>query len=174
MADGKRYVVVGHCVTVDTFTDAGYQRIMFYRGQTLPEDVRAEQIRHNLDVNLIAEVSGSEQAGVDSAGAAVAGDERAGEFDGDPGERFDAANSTTPEQGAQGTPEDTTRRSEADATEARRAAARAKLPADGSPPKASNGQDVWVEYHVAQGGNYDDLVKQDKPELIRLAEQRQK
>ncbi|MEV0214288.1 hypothetical protein [Micromonospora sp. NPDC050695] len=57
--------------------------------------------------------------------------------------------------------------------ETRRAAARAKLPADGSAPKSSHGQDVWVEYHVAQGGNYDDLAKQDKAELIKLAQSRQ-
>lgn len=57
--------------------------------------------------------------------------------------------------------------------ETRRAAARAKLPVDGSAPKASNGQDVWVEYHVAQGGNYDDLAKQDRDELIKLAKSRQ-
>ncbi|MFD6565382.1 hypothetical protein [Micromonospora profundi] len=57
--------------------------------------------------------------------------------------------------------------------ETRRAAARAKLPADGSMPKASNGQDVWVEYLVRDGGSYDDLVKQDKDELIKLAKSRQ-
>ena len=57
--------------------------------------------------------------------------------------------------------------------ETRRAAARAKLPADGSAPKASHGQDVWVEYLVAQGGNYDDLAKQDKKELQELAARRE-
>lgn len=57
--------------------------------------------------------------------------------------------------------------------ETRRAAAREKLPADGSMPKPQNGHDVWVEYHVAQGGNYDDLVKQDKQDLIDLAKSRQ-
>jgi hypothetical protein len=173
MADSAQYVVTGHCVSVDTFTDAGYQRVMFYRGQTLPADVRAEQIRHNLDVGLIAEVPGSADTGVDSAGAAVADGERAGDFQGEPGERFDAANSTTTEQGVQNTPEDNTRQQAVDSTEAKRAAARAKLPTDGSAPDGRASQAVWVEYHVTQGGNYDDLVKQDKAELIKLAQQRQ-
>ncbi|MFI1194074.1 hypothetical protein ACH4T9_12565 [Micromonospora sp. NPDC020750] len=57
--------------------------------------------------------------------------------------------------------------------ETRRAAARTKLPADGSMPKSTHGHDVWVEYHVAQGGDYDDLVKQDKADLVKLAQQRQ-
>jgi hypothetical protein len=55
----------------------------------------------------------------------------------------------------------------------KRADARGKLPADGSMPKAQHGQDVWVEYLVAQGSAYEDVAKADKDELIRLAKSRQ-
>jgi hypothetical protein len=169
----ETYVVTGHCAQFDTFTDQGYQRVMFYRGQTVPRDAKADQIKHNLDVNLIEKVGGSQDVGTDSAGAVVADGERVG-ADGEPGERFDAANATTAEQSESRLPQHPQTAAQAgESVEARRAAARAKLPAGGGLPKANHGQDVWVEYHVAQGGSYDDLVKQDKQALIDLAKSRQ-
>ncbi|WP_328344805.1 hypothetical protein [Micromonospora sp. NBC_00421] len=170
MAD--TYVVTGHCAQFDTVTDAGHQRVMFYRGQTVPADAKPGQIEHNLSVGLIEKVGGSQDVGVDSAGAVVADTERVG-ADGDPGEQFDAANATTGEQAESRLPERTSTEDAGEALATKRAAARGKLPTDGSPPKSSHGQDVWVEYHVAQGGSYDDLAGQDKQALIDLAKSRQ-
>jgi hypothetical protein len=54
-------------------------------------------------------------------------------------------------------------------TEARRAAARAKLPADGSLPDGRASKDVWVEWLAGRGYAYDELVKQEPAELKALA-----
>jgi len=53
----------------------------------------------------------------------------------------------------------------------KRAAAKAKLPTDGSAPDGRAGQAVWVEYLVARGSNYDDVKDVDKADLQKLAEQ---
>jgi hypothetical protein len=53
----------------------------------------------------------------------------------------------------------------------KRAAAKAKLPADGSAPDGRLGQPVWVEYLVSKGSNYDDVQSVDKDQLVALAKQ---
>ncbi|GAB7053120.1 hypothetical protein [Catenuloplanes indicus] len=53
----------------------------------------------------------------------------------------------------------------------RRAAARAKLPADGAAPDGRAGKDVHVEYLVGKGYDYDELVKQDKADLVEMGKQ---
>lgn len=169
----KRYVVTGHMAAFDTFTSDGKRRMSFFRGQAVPEDATPDAIKHNLDVNLIAEVPGSGPVGVDTAGAAIAGDERAGEVDGKPGETFLQANTVSDEQAKRRGLSDDKRDGDADSdVAAKREAARSKLPSDGSVPDGRASQATWVEYHVAQGGNYSDLAKQDKAELVSLAQQR--
>lgn len=54
-------------------------------------------------------------------------------------------------------------------TETRRAAARAKLPADGSLPDGRAGKDVWVEWLAGRGYDYTELSKQDVADLKALA-----
>lgn len=49
----------------------------------------------------------------------------------------------------------------------KRAAAAAKLPTDGSPPKHNNGEDVWVEYAVRQGMARDEAEQAGKAALMR-------
>jgi hypothetical protein len=51
----------------------------------------------------------------------------------------------------------------------KRAAAKAKLPSDGSAPHGNASKDVWVEYLAGRGYDYDELVKQDKSDLVELA-----
>lgn len=51
----------------------------------------------------------------------------------------------------------------------KRAAARAKLPADGSLPHHAAGQPVWVEYLAGKGYDYDALATQEKADLVELA-----
>ena len=53
----------------------------------------------------------------------------------------------------------------------KRAAAKAKLPADGSAPDGRAAQAVWVEYLVSKGSRYDDVKDADKADLQKLAEQ---
>jgi hypothetical protein len=53
----------------------------------------------------------------------------------------------------------------------RRAAAKAKLPTDGSAPDGRQSQTVWVEYLVSKGSNYDDVKDASKEELQALAKQ---
>lgn len=50
--------------------------------------------------------------------------------------------------------------------EEKRAAARAKLPADGSVPDGRLGQDVWVEYAVLKGMDRTEAEKAVKSDLV--------
>mgnify|MGYP001615768492 FL=1 len=72
----------------------------------------------------------------------------------------DAERRTEAEQAAQ---------AEADSeTAKRRAEAKAKLPEDGSAPKGTAGKDVLVEYLVANGYLYTELIKHDRSELSEM------
>lgn len=52
----------------------------------------------------------------------------------------------------------------------KRAAAKAKLPADGSAPHGNASRDVWVEFLAGKGYDYSELAKQEnKADLIDLA-----
>lgn len=149
-----QYQVVGACAHVRTMTPSGPMTRLLDKGALLPSGVPADRIRHLLSVGLIKAVG---SAGPELPGAAVPGgvaDERVPSAEGsvDPGS-----------QGQSGSPDD----------DPERAAARAKLPADGALPHHAAGQPVWVEWHVAQGGNYDDLKNQDKATLVELAKSRQ-
>lgn len=147
MASKDQYQVIGHVALVDTATDAGLTRVYLYRGAFLPGDVKAEQIAHLLDVNLIAKVPGDTTGGTDATGAAVHGEGKA------------AVQTAT--GGKPGTPEDI----EADG---KRAAAKAKLPQDGSAPDGRAAHEVWIEHAVAKGYSYDEASKQSKADLVEL------
>lgn len=168
MAENKRYVVTGHMAVFDTATDSGRMRVTFYRGAQVPADVKPEQIEHNLSVGLIAEVPGSEPAGIDTAGAVVVGDERLG--GGKPGEEFAGAN--TP-QSQSDEDKAATAKAKADADLAeKRAEAQAKLPEDGSAPDGRASREVRIEWLAKQGHDYDELVKTDDAALKDLVKQR--
>lgn len=159
MAD-KQYVVTGHMASFDTMTEQGPMRVTFYRGNRVPVDAKPEQITHHLSVGMIAEVPSDTPVGLDSAGAVVAGNERTG-GDGNPGEPFLANDPQTSEPGG-----DTAAK-----TAEARSAAQAKLPEDGSLPDGRASKDVFVEWLARNGYEYDELVKQDKPDLVALAKQ---
>jgi hypothetical protein len=53
----------------------------------------------------------------------------------------------------------------------KRAAAKAKLPADKSAPDGRAAQAVWVEYLVSRGSRYEDVKDVEKDELQKLAKQ---
>lgn len=164
----KRYVVTGHLAAFDTMTENGLTRVTFYRGQPVPPDATIKAIEHNLSVNLIAAVGGDEPVGVDAAGAAVAGDDRAGDAGSEPGEPFLTANTVTEEQAKDVSLLDTRSDSGVDV---KRQAAQAKLPTDGAAPDGRASQAVWAEYLVSKGSSYADVKDADKAELINLSEQ---
>jgi hypothetical protein len=147
MSGKDQYQVVGHCALGDTATDLGVSRVMLYRGAMLPGDVKAAQIAHLLDVNLIAKVPSAATGGVDATGAAVHGEGK------------QAVQTAT--GGAPGSTEDTE-------AAGKRAAAKAKLPTDGSAPDGRAGQDVWVEHAVVKGYSYDEASKLTKADLVEL------
>jgi hypothetical protein len=68
---------------------------------------------------------------------------------------------------------DAAEKAKADAEVAdRRAAAKAKLPEDGSAPDGRASKDVRVEWLAGQGHDYDELMKQDDAALKDLVKQR--
>lgn len=171
MSNDSTYQIVGECAYVSNDTPSGRTRILMYKGALVPGN--APELQHLLSTGLVVKVGGEETGGVNADGLTTA---EAEQVDGD-APRRDADGVLTPSAASADpvpalSPSRTTT-GDSDSTDARRAAARAKLPADGSAPDGRASKDVWVEYHVAQGGSYDDLVKQDKAELVKLAQQRQ-
>lgn len=149
------YQVVGQCAHVTVLgVDGGKQIQLLYKGSILPSSATEQQIKHLLSLNLIAAVGG-EPVGTHEVGAVAGGTVRTG-LDGDEVE------SVEPGIGKPLDPD-------ADVTAGKRAAARAKLPEDGSAPDGRAGHDVWVEYLAARGYDYFELAKQEKSELVSLA-----
>lgn len=156
------YQVVGQCAHVTTYAiDGGKRTELLYKGSTVPQSATEKEIKHLLSLKLI-EAVGGEPFGTHEVGAVAGGDVRTG-LDGKP------VQSAEPGVGQPLTSDE--EKAAAEIAE-RRAAAKAKLPADGSAPDGRASQAVWVEYLTAQGGSYDDLAKADKADLIKLAEQR--
>ncbi len=161
------YQVVGQCAHVTTLAvDGGKRSELLYKGSILPESATEKEIAHLLSLNLIAEIGG-EPLGTHEVGAVAGGDVRTG-LDGNP------VQSVEPGIGHP-VDDEASRKVKADADLAeRRAAAQAKLPADGSLPDGRAGKDVWVEFLVRDGAAYGDVKDADKAELIEMAKSRQK
>lgn len=140
------YQVVGECAHATIDTPHGRAKVLLYKGALVPAE--APELKHLLSTGLVEQVGDDETGGVNADGITVVEAER-------------KAESENPEADA------------AAKLAADREAARAKLPADGSMPDGRASQAVWVEYHVAQGGDYEELSRQDKPTLVELAKSRQ-
>lgn len=146
------YQVTGECAHVTVSSAAGVNTVLLYKGAFLPDNTTSERINHLLSAGLIKQV------------------------DGDPAKAPVAANpSLTPEQA--GT-EDKVKPAKAsgaadDEVAARRKAAQEKLDSMDGVPDGRASKDVLVEYLVRQGGNYDDLAKADKADLVAMAKDRQ-
>ncbi|MEU7978241.1 hypothetical protein AB0B63_06885 [Micromonospora sp. NPDC049081] len=178
MSGHKWYQVIAECAHVVTSTTGVRSQVLLYKGAFLPDDVEPERLKFLLDGGFVAAegdtpvapnaaVEQDPRRGVDSVTAdGLRGDKP----DTDSGSASDVSATVAEVAVAEGRIDKAT---DSDGVAEKRAAARAKLPADGSMPKSSHGQDVWVEYLVAQGSNYDDLAGQDKQALIELAKSRQ-
>jgi hypothetical protein len=157
------YQVTGQCAHVTTQGIDGSKRSeLLYKGSIVPESATAAEIKHLLSLNLISAVGG-EPLGTHEVGAVAGGEVRTG-LDGNP------VQSKEPGVGEPLT--DNEQKSAAE-LEQKRAAARAKLPEDGSEPDGRAGQAVWVEYLLAKHPDrqYADLKDVDKSELQALAKQ---
>jgi hypothetical protein len=164
----QRYKVVGACAHATVDTRDGRRRLLHLRGTLLPPGVPGEEIRHLLAVRLVAPVNGDAPAAPDDQPDDLStdpvGDPPPG-HDNPPGET-----ATSPLPDGQETGQAPPAEPDPD-VETKRAAARAKLPADGSKPDGRHGQPVWVEWLAQRGYDYDTLVKEDKPQLMNLANQ---
>lgn len=150
-----QYQVVGHAAHATVDGPHGRIRTLLMRGALVPGD--APEVPHLLSVGLIAPVG---QAVGETAPAptstAVAG--------GTPGE----GSETPAGSGQQAAPDGQSPGPDPEVEE-KRAAARAKLPTDGTAPDGRAGQAVWVEYLVTKGYDYDALKNEEKDALRDLA-----
>jgi hypothetical protein len=164
------YQVVSECAHVTLDTPYGRSVVLLMKGAMVPAD--APELERLVEDGFVAKVGSDETGGVDASGRP------AGAYDADVPEGL----TTTPvEKSAEQRKADAEAADNAKAADAkakadaelaeRRAAAKAKLPTDGSAPDGRAAQAVWVEYLAGRGGNYDDLAKAEKDELIKLAKQ---
>ncbi len=160
MAD--RYQVVGECAHVNTVGLGGVQAVqLIYKGAPVPEGIDPERLKHLLRQGLVAKVDGEPIA----PNAAIEQDPNTG----DPlrptqgeaagGDGTHPTVSDDERQAQRKAAEDN------DAAEQKRAAARAKLPADGSAPHHNAAPEVWVEYAVKQGLDRAEAEKASKEDL---------
>lgn len=171
MADTKRYQVVAACAVLPAAAADGSAPIQtLYRGAVLEADPDHFRVKHNADSGYIVEIGANATPGVDAAGTPLV-DDKPTVGDGNPGDPVVLNDPGVVNEAAHAA---VAASADADAkaaeVTAKREAAAAKLPDDGSAPKASNGQDVWVEYLVAKGYDYSAVASQDKEELRKLAE----
>jgi hypothetical protein len=160
---GVRYQVVAECAHATVDGPTGRAINLLYKGALVPPD--APELPRLLDLGFVAKVGDEATGGVDAAGI--------------PSGAYDTEVPT----GVTTTPVEKTeeqKRAEAEAAEKakvagevadKRAAAKAKLPEDGSAPDGRASKDVLVEYLAGKGYDYDELQKQDPAELKALAKQ---
>jgi hypothetical protein len=149
----KRYQVASACVLIPVAGADGLPVIStLYRGSVFEADPDNVRVVHNVDSRYIVEIDADATPGVDVVGEPPVENERA---------VGDGAASDPPPPGDGSRPGQA-----ATDVEAKRAAARAKLPTDGSAPDGRLGQDVWVEYAVSKGMDRAEAEKASKADLV--------
>ena len=175
----EQYQVVG-ALAAFTVSDAegGAQKLTFYKGNMVPQGVPQNEIEHNLSVKLIAKVGGDAEIPAmtgplgDGTSRPPEGNALADPVPLDRAPTVVSPAVATTEQVEAGTGvalEQATGTTSQSSVDAKRAAARAKLPTDGSEPDGRASQAVGVEYLVARGSRYDDVKDADKTDLQKLA-----
>lgn len=160
MAD--MYQVVAECAYVTVSGPTGRAITLREKGALVPGDT--PNLQHLLDNHFVVKVGAEATGGVDADGipsGAYTTDVPAG------------ITSTPVEKTAEQRQADAQAKAERETVE-KRAAAKAKLPADGSVPDGRASKDVLVEFLAGKGYSYDELAKQDRDELAKLAKQQQK
>lgn len=160
---GAQYQVVAECAHVTLTGPTGKALNLLLKGALVPAD--APELPRLLELGYVAKVGADETGGVDASGIP------AGAYDAE----VPAAVTSTPVEQAEEQRKanaQAAEKAEADAeVDEKRAAARAKLPEDGSEPDGRAGEAVWVEYLAANGYDYDAVKDADKAELRQLAKQ---
>ena len=154
------FQVVAECAHA-TVDHPLYGRTMqlLLKGALIPEG--APELPHLLSVGMVVPVSDTETGGLNADGVpagALGAQASAGVT---PVEVPDGQSSVDVDMSAEDAE-----------VEARRAAARAKLPDGGAMPDGRASKDVWVEFLVSQGSRYEDVVGVDKAELVEVARAR--
>lgn len=178
----EQYQVVG-ALAAFTVTDpeGNGQKITFYKGNMVPQGAPQAEIDHNLSVRLIAKVGGDTEA--IPAGTGPLGDGTSRPPEGNalaaPVSLQQAPVAVSPavataEQVDAGTQVAAEQSAAAESAGAKRAAAQEKLAAlAGEAPDGRASKDVHVEYLATKGYSYEELVKQDKAELVEMTKQAQ-
>jgi hypothetical protein len=159
------YQVVAEMAShVEVLVVGGVKEIhTFYKGAVLPDGVPTARVEHLLSVGVIAPVGEVPLA----PNAAVKQDPATG-ANSVSTERLQGQSDAEIEAGRKAQAE-VEEKSKADAeVDEKRAAAKAKLPTDGSAPDGRASEPVMVEWLATKGYDYDELVKQDKAELKAL------
>lgn len=157
------YQVVAECAHATIRSPFGTSVQLLLKGALVPAD--APQLKHLLDNGFVVAVDSGEAGGVDASGIP------AGAYTTD----VPAGLTTTP---ALKTAEqvkadsDAAEKSKADAEVAeRRAAAREKLPEDGSAPDGRVSKEVHAEWLAARGLDYGEVMKLEPAEVKALVKQ---
>jgi hypothetical protein len=183
-----RYQVVAEMAAHVEVQELGGRSVQtFYQGHYLPDGVPAERIKDLLGKGVIAEegveplapnasVDQDPARGLESVTTEVLQGEKPEKPRQDPTlEAAEKVAEVVTEEGRIDKAAENPRQASTDGElEQKRAAARAKLPADGSEPDGRAGQAVWVEFMVSKGSNYDDVKDATKADLQRLHEQQSK
>lgn len=141
MADVYQVTAEAVLATVDTVN--GRMKTLLMRGALLPGST--PELKHLLDVGMVEKVGDDAGTGLNAEGGLGAAE--------------------TPAVGPTSVVSSTPLTPEQQELEAKRAEARAKLPADGSAPDGRAAEAVWVEYAVLQGLDRAEAEKAGKEEL---------
>jgi hypothetical protein len=166
MADTKRYQVVSAAVIVPVDRGDGPVIHTLYRGMVFDGDPTNTRVAHNAESGYIVEIGADAVAGVDAAGTPLV-DDKPTVGDGNPGDpvpMFDPG--VVNEQAHQ--PVVAAKPDTGADVDAKRQAAAAKLPADGSAPDGRAAHEVWVEYAVRKGYDRETVEKSSKDDIRAL------
>ncbi len=166
-----RYQVISECAHVEVVDHSGVKAThLLYKGAFLPDDVDPARLEFLVDGGFVApegKVALAPNAAVEQDPRTGVDSVTTGRLQGRSDAEVEAANRAAAEKAKADADKVT---ADAEVAE-RRAAAQAKLPQDGSAPDGRASQEVWVEYLVKRGSNYDDVKDADKADLRALAEQ---
>ncbi|WP_146605932.1 hypothetical protein [Micromonospora craterilacus] len=187
------YQVTGDIAHVTVDSMLGLQRQTLYKGSRFQSPPATEQeVTHLLSINVIKKLGDEpdepdEPDGADAdAGDQVPASEREAGTSADApqaetgtghGQALSVTTGEHPADEEPGSEEPADQADEAQDTtdtEARRQTARDKLAKlGGKAPNARHGDEVLVEYLVQQGGNYEDLVRAERDDLLGMVKARQ-
>jgi hypothetical protein len=152
MTEKDRYQITADCAYVTVQTLTGTAVALGYRGAFVsPDDPK---LQHLLDSGMVAKVDDGASIGVNAEGTTG------------PAET-PAAGPTSVVSAVPYTDEQLKANADKAAADAKREAAKAKLPADGSAPHQNASEDVWVAYAVSKGLDEAESKKAGKAEIIK-------